>query len=101
MSVASEMKTVMSMLRIQAEQIEKLTIRVDKMDRGQSSSSSSSSYSTKSSGDVTVTLNNLRREQQCMHTLLSAVERQAMSTMDVKDDVAMLQKSDGRHKNPL
>ena len=98
---AADMQTVMSMLRIQSQQIEQLTTRVNQMESMKRQSTSSSSYATKSSSDVVVTLNNVRREQQRMNTLLSAVERQAMSSMDVKDDVAMLQKSDSSHRYDL
>ena len=99
--MSADMQTVMSMLRIQSQQIEQLTTRVNQMESMKRQSTSSSSYATKSSSDVVVTLNNIRREQQRMQTLLSAVERQAMSSMDVKDDVAMLQKSDSSHRYDL
>ena len=100
-NMSADMQTVMSMLRIQSQQIEQLTTRVNQMESMKRQSTSSSSYATKSSSDVVVTLNNMRREQQRMQTLLSAVERQAMSSMDVKDDVAMLQKSDSSHRYDL
>jgi len=82
-------QTLLSMLRVQAEQIEKLTMRLDRLEQGDSSWSDEGS------------LNDIRREQRRMKALLSAVERQAMSSIDLRDDVDILKKNDSSHRYDL
>ena len=103
------LQTVLSMLRVQSEQIEQLTMRVNQIEQingnnnnnNKKNNNSATSSTIRSTNAITSTLNNIQREQRRMQTLLSAVERQSYKASDLQDDVEILKKNDSSHRYDL